>query len=76
MELYRGMTTEGDLVISGRVTDTRGSPFPGLLVFGFTDAGMSQRPLAVSQRTDADGRYWLRLNHPSQLHLMVRISRS
>lgn len=69
---YQGMAASGPLVITGRVTDTQGSPVPGLLVFGFGDASLSLNPLAVSQRTDEDGRYALRLDRPSQVYLRAR----
>lgn len=70
---YAGFTSpDNALMISGVLTDTDGKPLSGLLVFAFTDSAMSGEPLAVSQPSDSDGRYLLRLPEPAKVYLRAR----
>ncbi len=70
---YAGFTpTASPLAISGRLTDPAGKPLPGLLVFAFTDSTMSKEPFAVSEPSDNNGRYLLRLPGPAIFYLRVR----
>ncbi len=49
----------GNTLISGRVLDAQGEPVSGLQVLLYEDSMMLNRPLYVSQKTDAEGRYQL-----------------
>jgi len=70
---YSGFTpTASPLAISGRLTDPAGKPLPGLLVFAFTDSTMSKEPFAVSEPSDNNGRYLLRLPGPAIVYLRAR----
>ncbi len=69
---YAGFRADDGIRISGRVTDDQGEPVPNLLVFAFADRSVSEMPLAVSERTDAEGRYLLRLDRPGEVFLRVR----
>ena len=69
---YEGMLAESALGVSGTVRDADGCPVPGVLVFAFADVGMTRSPLAVSGRTDENGRYQLRIDRPGQVYLRVK----
>ncbi|WP_305041947.1 carboxypeptidase-like regulatory domain-containing protein [Geoalkalibacter sp.] len=71
---YAGFSGETELAIEGRVRDLAGEPVAGLLVFAFADPGMSQQPVGVSERTDAQGRYLLRLGRAQTVYLRARES--
>jgi hypothetical protein len=70
--LYQGFSDEEVTGVSGQVTDAGGKPQEGLLVFAFLDPEMSGQPLAVSTRSDAEGRYLLRLPAGGEVYLRVR----
>lgn len=69
---YEGFSGEVETGLSGRVLDAEGRPVAGLLVFAFGDAEMSGAPLAVSERTGADGTFLLRLDRPGEVWLRVK----
>lgn len=70
---YSGFTaTESALIITGRLTGPDGTPRPGLLVFAFTDRDMSDEVVAVSEPSDTEGRYLLRLPEPATVYLRAR----
>lgn len=71
---YDGFAPEADLAIRGTVRDTAGEPVADLLVFAFADPSMSLQPVGVSDRTDAQGHYLLRLDRPQPVFLRVRES--
>ncbi len=71
---YEGFAPEADHGIRGIVRDTAGEPVADLLVFGFADPSMSLQPVGVSDRTDAQGLYLLRLDRPQPVFLRVRES--
>ncbi len=70
--IFRGMTEEPVLGVTGQVRDRAGKPVAGVLVFAFADAEMSEAPLAVSGRTDAEGRYLLSIDRPGRVYLRVK----
>jgi hypothetical protein len=49
----------GNTLVSGRILDTQGAPVAGVQVLLYDDPVMLNRPLYVSQKTGADGRYQL-----------------
>jgi hypothetical protein len=70
---YSGFTsTASPLTISGRLTDPDGAPRQGILVFAFADSDMSKEPVAVSEPSDGNGRYLLRLPEPATVYLRAR----
>lgn len=60
------------LTISGKLATREGKPLPGLLVFAFTDSTLSKEPLAISEPSDSNGRYLLRLPEPATVYLRAR----
>lgn len=71
--VYAGFTaTTLTTTITGTLTDSDGEPLAGLLVFAFTDSTMSKDPLAVSEPSDKNGRYQLRLPEPATVFLRAR----
>ncbi|WP_432823617.1 carboxypeptidase-like regulatory domain-containing protein [Trichloromonas sp.] len=69
---YEGMQADAPQGVSGTVRDMEGKPVAGVLVFAFADAEMTRSPLAVSARTDEEGRYLLRIDRPGQVYLRVK----
>jgi hypothetical protein len=62
----------GDISISGRVTDQEGRPVAGLRVLLYDNPRMLDRPLFVSQPTEADGAYVLSFPAPGHYYLRAR----
>lgn len=58
--------------IAGRVLSPAGLPVAGALVFGFVTPTMLSKPLYVSDRTDKDGAYLLRVGEGGTYYLRVR----
>lgn len=69
--IYEGFSKIEGPGISGRIVSVDGKPLPGLLVFAFRDPEMSGTPVAVSERTGADGSFLLRLPDPGTVYLRV-----
>jgi hypothetical protein len=62
----------GDISITGQVIDRQGRPVAGLRVLLYDNPRMLDRPLFVSQPTDADGAYVLSLPEPGVYYLRAR----
>lgn len=62
----------GNTSISGRILDSTGDPVAGLQVLLYEDSMMLNRPLFVSQKTDADGRYQLSFPKGGHYYLAAR----
>ena len=62
----------GNTLVSGRVVDSQGSPVADLQVLLYDDSMMLNRPLFVSQRTQADGRYQLSFPKGGHYYLAAR----
>ena len=62
----------GNTSVSGRVLDPKGDPVAGLQVLLYEDSMMLNRPLYVSQKTDADGRYQLSFPKGGHYYLAAR----
>lgn len=62
----------GNTSVSGRVLDSQGQPVAGLQVLLYDDAMMLNRPLYVSQKTAADGRYQLSFPKGGHYYLAAR----
>ncbi len=71
---YKGLTDPAPTRVSGYLVDTQGDPVPGLLVFAFADPEVSTSPLAVSQRSDAQGRFEIPLAKPGTIFMRARKS--
>lgn len=72
--VYAGLTDPSSTAVSGRVVDVDGQPLSGLLVFAFADREVSAVPLTVSERTDANGEFFLPLSKPGTVYLRTRQS--
>ena len=70
--VFAGQAEKPQLGISGRVLDLDQQPVAGMLVFAFADPGATTTPLAVSARTDTDGRFLLPLAKPASIYLRAR----
>ena len=62
----------GNTSISGLVLDQKGEPVAGLQVLLYEDSMMLNRPLYVSQKTAADGRYQLSFPKGGHYYLAAR----
>ena len=62
----------GNTSISGLVLDQKGAPVAGLQVLLYEDSMMLNRPLYVSQKTAADGRYQLSFPKGGHYYLAAR----
>lgn len=62
----------GNTSVSGRILDLKGQPVAGLQVLLYDDAMMLNRPLYVSQKTAADGRYQLSFPKGGHYYLAAR----
>jgi len=62
----------GNTSVSGRVLDPKGEPVAGLQVLLYEDSMMLNRPLYVSQKTDADGQYQLSFPRGGHYYLAAR----
>lgn len=67
-----GGKREGATGIEGTIIDPAGRPVSGALVFAYLNPDMSGKPLFVSERTGADGRYLLRVSEGGRYFLKVR----
>lgn len=66
------LVTEGITSIQGTISDEKGKPVAGMLVFAFPTPTMFGRPLFVSERSDKDGNYLLRLHGGGKYYLSSR----
>lgn len=71
-EVFKLEQAPGVTAIEGIVTDVDGKPVPGMLVFAFLTPAMVGRPMFVSDRTGADGKYLLRVKDGGSYYLKVR----
>jgi len=69
---FAGMNQKSDMGISGRVLDQQGKPVAGLLVFAFADSGTNTTPLAISSRSEEDGRFYLPMAAAGEVFLRAR----
>ncbi|HEY5673700.1 MAG TPA: carboxypeptidase-like regulatory domain-containing protein [Malonomonas sp.] len=70
--VFAGLTDPSATAISGQVVDIDGRPVAGLLVFAFSDREVSASPLSVSERTEADGSFFLPLAEAGSVYLRTR----
>jgi hypothetical protein len=68
----KDLLSAGITGIEGVVIDADGTPVPGVFVFAFLTAKMSGRPLFVSEKTGADGKYLLRVEKEGEYYLKVK----
>ncbi len=73
---FRRETLEkkGITSIQGTIRDDSGKPREGIAVFAFTSPTMLGRPLFVSERSDKNGRYALRLADGGKYYLRARVN--
>lgn len=68
----KSLVTEGITSIQGMIMDEKGKPVEGMLVFAYPTPTMFGRPLFVSERSDKDGIYFLRLHGGGKYYLSSR----
>ena len=68
----RRMTTTGVTGITGLITDLKGGPVKGAIVFAYVTETMTGLPPFVSYKTGEDGRYFISMNEGGQYYLRVR----
>lgn len=66
------ISTEGLTGIEGTVTDENRAPVAGVRVLAYDSPGMMGRPLYASDKTGADGRYFLTVTGKGTYYLKVR----
>ena len=69
---YFDASAGSETSISGKVTDSEGSPMKGFRVHVYTYAQMSERPKYVSNATGADGKYAINLPKGGTYYLAAR----
>lgn len=67
-------TGDGVTAIEGKVMDSSGKPVENALVFAFLTPGMRGKPLFISEKTNRDGKYLLRVNKGGSYYLKIRNS--
>ena len=58
--------------IEGVVADLEGKPLEGALVFGYLSTAITGRPVFISEKTDKNGKYQLRVHDGGTFYLKVR----
>jgi hypothetical protein len=66
------LVKKGITAMEGSILNEKGEPAAGMLVFAFTTPTMVGRPLFVSERSDKDGKYLLRLYRGGKYYLRAR----
>ncbi|RJQ45891.1 MAG: carboxypeptidase regulatory-like domain-containing protein [Nitrospiraceae bacterium] len=66
------LVTKGVTLFEGIIRNEKGNPVEGMLVFAFSTPTMVGRPLFVSERSDKDGKYLLRLSGGGSYYLRAR----
>jgi hypothetical protein len=66
------LVTEGITSVEGTIRNAKGKPVEGMLVFAFISPTMIGRPLFVSEKSDKDGKYVLRLSGGGSYYLRSR----
>jgi len=66
------LATEGVTSLEGIIRNEKGSPVKEMLVFAFSTPTMVGRPLFVSERSDKNGKYLLRLSGGGSYYLRAR----
>ncbi len=68
------LVTAGITSIEGTIYDEKGAPVEGMLVFAFPTPTMVGRPMYVSEKSDRNGKYLLRLAGGGAYYLRARAS--
>jgi len=63
---------KGITAVEGIVTDMKGIPVEGALVFAYLSSNISGRPIFISDKTDKNGKYLLRVHDGGTFYLKVR----
>jgi hypothetical protein len=66
------LAKKGITAIEGRILGEKGVPAEGMMVFAFSTPTMVGRPLFVSERSDKEGRYLLRVHKGGKYYLRAR----
>jgi len=66
------LVKKGITAIEGAILNEKGEPSEGMMVFAFTTPTMVGRPLFVSERSDKNGKYLLRLHSGGKYYLRAR----
>jgi hypothetical protein len=71
-----GEATDVITSIEGKIVNPAGKPVPGAIVFAFASKNLVGKPLYVSERTDSDGSYVLKVAKGGDYFLKSRTSLS
>lgn len=63
---------KGITAVEGIVTDMKGIPVEGALVFAYLSSNISGRPIFISDKTNKNGKYLLRVHDGGTFYLKVR----
>lgn len=63
---------KGITAVEGVVSDLKGLPVAGALVFAYLSSNISGRPIFISDKTDKNGKYLLRFHDGGTFYLKVR----
>jgi len=66
------LVKKGITAIEGKILNEKGEPAEGMMVFAFSTPTMVGRPLFVSERSDKEGKYLLRLYGGGKFYLRAR----
>ena len=65
-------TADGITALEGTITGPEGKPVAGALVLAYLSPEMEGRPLFISDKTGADGKYLLRVSEGGDYYLKIR----
>lgn len=68
------LTAHGTTALEGTIRNEAGDPVEGMLVFVFSTPTMAGKPLFVSDRSDKDGRYLLRVHRGGTYYVRARLN--
>jgi len=63
---------KGITAIEGKIRNEKGEPVEGMMVFAFKKSGRTGKPLFVSDRSDKNGKYQLRVSGGGNYYLSTR----
>ena len=66
------LAVKGITALEGTIRNDLGAPVEGILVFAFSSRSMNGKPLFVSERSDKEGRYQLRLSGGGKYYLRAQ----
>ncbi|NJD55155.1 MAG: carboxypeptidase regulatory-like domain-containing protein [Nitrospirae bacterium] len=67
------LAKKGITSVEGTIRDEEGKPVKGMAVYAYATPEMLEKPLFVSDPSDQDGKYVLRVNRGGKYYLMARV---